>query len=54
MYCLLNDKNKLKNLVKEPGVQKKTFGYRVIHQKSLKSCPGQIKFIAFVTLLLLH
>ena len=37
-YCLSNDKRiRLKSLVQRPGG---TFGYRVAHQNSLTSCPG--------------
>ena len=40
-YCLFNDKKiRSKGLVQGPGVQK-PLGYRVIHQNSLTSCPGQ-------------
>ena len=39
-YCLLNDKIYAQKVWSKDLVYKKPFGYRVIHQNSLTSCPG--------------
>ena len=44
IYCLLNDKKALKNFGPMTWCTKKPFGYRDIHQNSLTSCPGRLKF----------
>ena len=40
VYCLLNDKKYAQKVWFKDLVYKKPFGYRVIHQNSLTSCPG--------------
>ena len=53
--CLLNDKKKtLKKFGPRTWCTKKPFGYRVIHQNSLTSCPGLTSFLQSKQSLLEH
>ena len=46
IYCLLNDQKYAQKVWSKDLVYKKPFGYRVIHQNSLTSCPGRIKSLS--------